>query len=84
MKTTIITEKYNADGKLIERITETTETIEAAPAYPLYPFNQSYVAPHSYYPPLGPTCKYEPSWSWTTVVLDPGSICTGGNWKALQ
>lgn len=54
MKTRKITEKYDQDGKLVERVIEETETLDTAPFYPSptipIPINPWPQIP--YYPPI--------------------------------
>lgn len=47
MKTTKVTEKFDDNGRLIERVTETTESFEMAPTSPVPQYNTFVQAPPS-------------------------------------
>jgi len=70
MRTVKTIEKFNAKGKLIERIVETTDTQEMSPLQqpPSWPYYLPYSVPYmpSYSTPV--TC--EPSVTWTTYATN--------------
>lgn len=53
MRTIKTTEKFDGDGKLVERVTETTDTFETQP---YYPWNQM---------PMPNTTTTNPQITWT-------------------
>lgn len=73
MKTRKVTEKFDSDGKLIERTVEETETIELAPINPtpvILPIN-----PYPFqYPQIWSTIQPSPTCVPNTVTIT-GNIC---------